>query len=209
MKTKIICILDASGSMCGIINDAIGGFNTFLKEQQEVDGIANIDILLFDTNFKKIVDSKDIRQVKPLTIKEYYPGGGTSLYDAIGMSIDNELDKLAETQDYRFDKTLVVILTDGEENSSRKYHQGLIKNMITEMEEEFNWDFIFLAANQDAILTADGMGIKAGKSMNWSADAEGVTFAYSSISKATKLYRTTTKTCSESYDNIFKDSEEL
>lgn len=204
MKTKIICILDASGSMYGIIDDAIGGFNTFLKEQQQVDGIANMDILLFDTKFNKIVDNKDIKEIEPLNSKIYKTGGGTALYDAIGFSIDDELDKLGESTNNRFDKTLVVILTDGEENSSKKYHQELIKNMITEMEEELGWDFIFLAANQDAVLTANGMGIKAGKSMNWTANSEGVNVAYSSISKATIHYRTTKN---KNYDNIFKDSE--
>ena len=124
------------------------------------------------------------------------------LYDAIGLSIDAELDRVAEGGE-RFDKTLCVILTDGEENSSREYHQSMIKNMINEMEEEFKWDFIFLAANQDAVFTADGMGIKAGKAMNFNATDDGINVAYQNISKATTYYRTTTQ---ESYDTLFKDS---
>jgi len=203
MRTKIICILDASGSMSKIIDDAIGGFNTFLEEQQSIKDVAFMDILLFDNNFKKIVDNVDIQKIKPLTKEDYYSGGMTSLYDAIGMSIDGELDKMGENPENRFDKTLCVIITDGHENSSKDYHKSQIKNMIEEMEEDFNWDFIFLAANQDAILTADGMGIKAGKSINWAATSDGMNMAYENISKATSHYRTTENI---SYDNIFKDS---
>jgi len=165
-----------------------------------------MDILLFDTDFNKIVNNIDVREVQELNRNTYSPGGGTSLYDAIGMSVENELDFLAENPENRSDKTLCVILTDGEENSSRKFNREKIKMMISEMEEQFKWDFIFLAANQDAVLTAAGMGISAGKSMNWSADSEGISVAYASISKATKLYRTSNQ---ENYENIFKDSEDI
>ena len=204
MRTKIICILDASGSMNSIIDDAIGGFNHFLNEQQQIDEEANIDVLLFDTEFNKIIDNKDIHDVKELTNDDYQAGGMTALYDAIGMSIDGELDKLGEDPNYKYDKTLCVIITDGFENMSNKYNQSMIKNMIEEMEEDFNWDFIFLAANQDAVLTASGMGIKAGKSISWTANSDGMNMAYQNMSKATSYYRTTDNI---NYDEIFKDSE--
>lgn len=203
MRTKIICILDRSGSMSSIIKDAIGGFNTFLEEQQKLDDVAYMDILLFDTQFSKIVDNIDVKNVIPLTSKTYVPRGGTSLYDAIGKTIDSELDFRAESPENQFEKTLVVILTDGEENSSQEYKQQQIKLMIEEMENEFKWNFIFLAANQDAVLAASGIGISAGKSMNFAASGEGVTAAYVSMSKATSYYRTTTNI---NYDNIFEES---
>ncbi|NPV12891.1 MAG: VWA domain-containing protein [Ignavibacteria bacterium] len=200
MKTKIICILDRSGSMSSIIEDAIGGFNTFLKEQQELDDVANMDIFLFDTEFSKVVNNVDIKNVKPMTNKTYVPRGGTALYDAIGKTIDSELDFLAQNPNNRPDKTLCVILTDGEENSSREYSREKIKMMIEEMEKEFKWNFIFLAANQDAIMTAGSIGIAAGKSMNFAANGEGITVAYQKISKAASYYRTTNQS---NYNNIF------
>jgi len=202
METKIICIIDRSSSMGSIKKDAIDGFNIFLEEQQGVDAKANMDILLFDTQFIRLAHNKDIREVKPLTNETYHPQSCTALYDAIGLSIDAELDRIAEGGK-RFDKTLCVILTDGEENSSKQYHQSMVKNMINEMEEEFGWDIIFLAANQDAVLTADGMGIKAGKAMNFEATDDGINVAYQNISKATTFYRTTDN---DNYDNIFNDS---
>jgi len=202
---NILCVLDKSGSMGSIINDAISGFNLFLDEQKKVKGKANISTMLFDTEFI-ISKLKSIRDVKNFTKKTYVPRGGTALYDAIGKTIDGELDRLSTLSKVeRPYKTLIVILTDGDENSSREYHQDLIKRMINEMREEFKWEFIFLAANQDAILTADGLGISRGNSMNFDATSEGINFAYTSISEATTHYRTSKAT---NYD-IFEKSESL
>ena len=207
MKTKIICILDRSPSMNSIIDEAISGFNLFLDEQKKLE-TSNTDIMKiiqFETKCEQVFEDV-INRVEHFNEKTYRPQGyGTALYDAIGQTIDDELDFLGKDSKNRVDKTLVVILTDGYENSSHKYHQGLIKNMITEMEKEFGWDFIFLAANQDAVFTASGMGISAGKSMSWDATGDGMTAAYTSMSKATTHYRTTTDV---SYDNIFDDSED-
>ncbi len=200
---NILCVLDRSGSMEPIITDAISGFNYFLKEQKTIKGKANLQTTLFDTEF---IVSKltDIQKVKEFTKKTYIPRGGTSLYDAIGNTIDNELDRLSTLQkEERPTKTLCVILTDGGENSSNQYHKELISRMINEMREEFNWEFIFLAANQDAILTADGLGISRGNSINFDATSDGINIAYDSMSKATTHYRESDET---SYD-IFEKSE--
>lgn len=204
MKTKIICILDRSGSMSSILSDAIGGFNAFLKEQKQIEGEATMDVLLFDNKFNKVVSNVDIQKVKELTDKTYTAGNTTALYDAIGMSIDNELDFLAEDPKNRSDKTLCVILTDGMENASHCYNKNKIKMMISEMEEKFKWNFIFLAANQDAVLTADGLGITAGNSVNFDATSDGINVAYKTMSRATSYYRTTDD---KKYDNIIEDSE--
>ena len=148
---------------------------------------------------------KNVKKVKEFNKKTYVPRGGTSLYDAIGKTIDSELDRLSSLpKGERPNKTLCVILTDGGENASREYHQDLIKRMINEMREEFNWEFIFLAANQDAMFTADGLGISKGNAMNFDATGDGVTHAYASMSKATSHYRASDET---SYD-IFEKSED-
>jgi len=201
---KIMCVLDRSGSMDSIIGDAIGGFNSFLKEQKEVDGDATMDIMLFDTEFISVANNLDINSVEPFTKKTYVPRGGTSLYDAIGKTIDDEIDRIATLSiEKRPEKTLCVILTDGDENCSNEYSQSLIKQIIGEMREDFKWEFIFLAANQDAMFTADGLGISKGNSMNFDATGDGITYAYASMSTATSHYRASTET---SYD-IFEKSE--
>jgi uncharacterized protein with von Willebrand factor type A (vWA) domain len=204
MKTKIICLIDKSGSMDHLQNDSIGGFNTFLKEQKEIEDVCFMDITLFDTEFKFLVSNTNINEIEGLNKKNYRPAGGTSLLDCIGYTIDKELDRLSESPDNRFDKTLFLIMTDGESNSDKNYTKDRIKLMIEEMEEHFKWNFIFIGANQDSFSAANGMGISAGKTMNWSADTEGINVAYSSISKVSTYYRTTSQ---DNYDNIFKESE--
>lgn len=200
---NIICILDRSGSMSDLAKEAINGFNMFLEDQKNLKGNAKMSILLFDNEFIKLVDNKNIKKVEPLNDKTYVPRNSTSLYDAIGLSIDEEIDKLSKIPlDKRATKTLVVITTDGFENSSRKYNGQKIKEMITDMRDNFKWEFIFLAANQDAMFTADNLGISRGNSLNFSATEKGVKTAYVNISKATSYYRTTNQ---DSYENIFKD----
>ncbi|MDT8337195.1 MAG: hypothetical protein RQ856_05130 [Candidatus Izemoplasmatales bacterium] len=189
--------------MSSIIDEAISGFNHFLKEQKMVEGKANLQTMLFDTEF--IVSKlKDIQEVPEFNRETYEPRGATALYDAIGKTIDSEIDRISNlTKEERPSKTLCVILTDGYENSSHEYHQDLIKRKIEEMRNDFNWEFIFLAANQDAMFTADGLGISRGNAMNFDYSGDGVTVAYDSMSKATKHYRMSEET---NYD-IFEESE--
>lgn len=203
MKTKIICILDRSGSMESILNQSIESFNFFLNEQKEVKGKAKMNIILFDTEFDRIINNKSLKNIEPLTRKTYFTRGSTSLYDCVIDTINKELDFLAEDPKNQPDKTLCVILTDGDDNSSINDSEKA-KMYINEMENDFKWNFIFLAANQDAVLAGESIGISRGRSMNFSATEDGVNDAYVSISKATTYYRTTNE---ENYDNIFEDSK--
>jgi len=185
----IICILDMSGSMGSIIVKAREGFNLFLKEQKESKNKINFSLMFFDTNFYMPYKNVDIKDVKEVNEKTYFANGGTSLYDALGSSIDDYLDHLGSSpKDKRSDKTLFVILTDGEENASTVYHKDLIKNMVTEMREEFNVEFIYLGANQDSCFQAESMGMNGSNSFNYAADNDGITAAYSKISTATSYY---------------------
>ena len=145
--------------------------------------------MFFDTKFYMPYKNVDIKDVEELNEKTYYAGGCTSLNDAVGICLDNYLDLLGTTKkSKRADKTLFVILTDGEENSSRVYHRELIKNMITEMREEFAVSFIYLGANQDACFVAESMGISGNNYFNYDATDDGITVAYSNISAATTYY---------------------
>lgn len=191
---EIICILDKSGSMSSIQNDAIGGFNTFLREQQEIEGRVLFSLILFAGGQEKIIDRVNIRKVKELTTKTYRPVGSTALYDTIGTTIEESIDRLGNVpKEERPIKTLCVILTDGEENASRTYGWEDVNYHITEMREKFNWEFIYLGANQDAMKVAKTMGISTSNSMSYSADSEGISFAYNNISRAVASYRTEDK----------------
>lgn len=188
-KININCIIDMSGSMCSIIEKAREGFNQFLKEQKSSKNKIKFSLLFFDTDFYMPYKSVNIEDVEEVNEDTYYANGGTALYDAIGFSIDTYVEKLAKTsKNKRADKTLFVILTDGEENSSQVYNRELIKAMVTDMRENLKCEFIYLGANQDSCFVAESMGMSSSNAFNYAATGDGITVAYSSISKATAYY---------------------
>jgi hypothetical protein len=206
--TKIICILDRSGSMSSIIDDAIGGINTFITGQKEVEGNASLTVHLFDDQYETYYKDIDIKDAMLFDKKSYVPRGMTSLYDAIGKTINYEIDWLGQTPiEDRPEKTLCIILTDGQENNSTEFNREKIKTMIDEMRKDYKWEFIFLAANQDAALSAQGMGISGGNSYTFDYSGQGVNTAYASMSKATTRYRSMSLSADESL-NLMKDIEE-
>lgn len=187
---KIINIIDRSGSMGSILESAISGFNGFITEQRTEEGDALVSTYMFNSRYNKFYEDVDVKECLLLDKFNFVPGGTTALYDAIGYTIDNEIDKLGIIPiEERPAKTLCVILTDGYENASSKYSNDKVKEMITEMKKDFNWEFIFLAANEQASTTAVNMGISMNNSYAWSNSEEGVKDAYRGISYATKAYR--------------------
>ena len=186
----IVCVLDRSGSMGSIVDDSIGGFNTFLKEQQEEPGEAKMTMVLFNHDYEIIHDFVDIKKVKPLTTKTYVPAGTTALLDAVGRTVDSLGDKLRDMDEKdRPENVIMVILTDGMENSSRDYARSAIKEKIEHQQDKYNWKFIFLGANQDAFAEAGGIGIRGQFVANYAADSFGTLGAYSSSSRAVKSIR--------------------
>ena len=126
--TEMVFIIDKSGSMEGLEKDTIGGFNSMLKEQQAVEGEAIVTTVLFDNRYELLHDRIDIRAVSPLTEKNYTVGGNTALLDALGKTIRKIREVQEHTaEDYRAEKVLFTIITDGEENASREYSAERIK----------------------------------------------------------------------------------
>lgn len=188
---KIINIIDKSGSMQSMLDAAINGFNSFLEDQKSVEGKAVVSTIMFSTQYNVLYENIDIQNCTFFNRNNYVPHGGTALYDAIGKTIDSEIESLAKLSlEERPEKTLCVILTDGEENSSKVYGQEKIKSMITEMKEDFKWEFLFLAANEEASLTAQSMGISKGNSYSFMNSSDGLEDAYRGVSYATASYRT-------------------
>lgn len=187
---KIINIIDKSGSMGSMIDTAINGFNEFLIEQQKVDGEAIVTTVLFSNRYVKLYENVDIKECYLLDKNNYTTDGMTALYDAIGKTIQDELNLLGNLpKEERPEKYLCVILTDGYENSSKEYDRNKVRELINEMKEDFNWEFIFLAANEDASLTAETMGISKGNSYAFTNSADGLKDAYRGVSHATISYR--------------------
>jgi len=199
--TRILTIIDRSGSMGSIKQDAIGGFNAFLEGQQSVDEPAKMKIVLFDDRYEVLCDD-DIQNIKPLTNETFIPRGMTTLYDAIGKTINDELDYLASIKKKkRFEKYIIVILTDGGENASHEITKEVVNALISEQEQDFGWEFVFLAANQDAFASAGALGITGNAVFNFAADSVGTSNAYATMNKTVTSYRTM---CRSAYNENLK-----
>lgn len=181
--TDITIILDRSGSMGSIRQDTIGGFNSFLEDQKKVEGTANFSLYQFDDVLENPVPSQDIQSVSALTLETFVPRGGTALLDAIGQVITKTGDRLKSLpEEQRPERVMVVITTDGEENSSRQFTYDKVNEMITHQREKYQWQFVFLGANQDAIAAASKMGIHGSAAMTTAANAAGTQAMYASLS---------------------------
>ena len=188
--TELVFILDKSGSMSGLEKDTIGGFNSMLEQQRKVDGECVITTVLFDNRYELLHDRIDIRAVQPMTEQEYFVGGSTALLDAIGKTIHKIGTVQKNTaEDYRAEKVMFVIITDGEENASRCYSSMQIRQMIQRQKERYGWEFIFLGANIDAVETAGRFGIDADRAVDYVPDGEGTELNYRMMSQTVATFR--------------------
>lgn len=186
--TEIVAVLDRSGSMMRYIDDNIGGFNQLIEEQKVQDGDANITLTIFDDSYDMIHAGVNINDVPVLTKETYFARGFTALHDAVCFTIDSVGQRLASIpEEDRPEKVIFVIMTDGCENVSVKFNGQDVKSRIEKQTKDYNWEFSFVGANQDAITTAQGMGISAGAALNMSQDKTDHTYAV--MSKAVSRVR--------------------
>lgn len=170
----VICILDRSGSMARVQDDAIGGFNAFVEGIREDDPDGRLTLVLFDHEYDVVYRSRPLGDVPPLDRHTFVPRGMTALYDAVGRTLSTALESwIAMEPDARPSGVTVAILTDGLENASREHSASDIEDVITVARLEFGWEFVFLAANQDAILAARSIGIRPDDAAEFEATAEG------------------------------------
>ncbi|WP_071394775.1 vWA domain-containing protein [Bacillus tuaregi] len=189
-RTELVFILDKSGSMAGLEDDTIGGFNAMLKKQQKAKGDAFVTTVLFDHHYELLHDRVNVKKVSPLTEKDYEAGGTTALLDALGFSIQKMIHiQKKSSPPERADKVLFVITTDGMENASREYTADKIKQMVQHQQQEYGWDFMFLGANIDAISTAEKYGIREEFAVNYHADEAGTLLNYEAVSDAVSTLR--------------------
>jgi len=188
--TEIVFILDRSGSMSGLEADTIGGFNSLIAKQKKEDGEAYISTVLFDDRSEVLHDRVSLDKIKPMTDKEYYVRGCTALLDAVGGAIHHigNIHKYAREED-RPEKTLFIITTDGQENSSQRYSYGKVKEMVERQKEKYGWEFLFLGANIDAISEAGKFGIRPDRAVNYECDSEGTVVNYQALSQAVSMVR--------------------
>ena len=183
--TELVFILDRSGSMYGLEQDTIGGFNSMLEKQRRESGEAYVTTVLFDNRVEFLHDRLPMQQVPSMTEKDYTVRGSTALLDAVGSTIKHiaRIHKYAHP-DHKPTNTLFVIITDGMENASRQYTYDKVKEMITHEQEKYGWEFLFLGANIDAAAEGARFGIHADHSVTYKCDAVGTALNYEVLSDA-------------------------
>ena len=177
---EIVSVVDRSGSMSPLTTDVIGGFNQFLKDQQEFDGDANMTLAMFNHEYEVILDGVPIQDVKPLTTKTYKAGGMTALIDAVGRTIDAVLMRTDKAKT-KPDKIIVGIITDGLENSSTEYTTPQLKKMIETLEAG-NWEFHYMGADPEGFADAMSWGIQSINMTAWDHTSVGTQAVYASYS---------------------------
>lgn len=187
---ELVFILDRSGSMSGLEDDTIGGYNAMLEKQKKEPGEAIITTVLFDDKYELLHDRINLCGIAPITDKEYYVRGSTALLDAVGRTI-NKIGNVQKhtTEEEQAERILFVITTDGMENASREFTYEKVRQMIEHQKSKYGWEFIFLGANIDAIATAERFGISKDRATNYNADSEGTLLNYEVISETVSCIR--------------------
>ena len=182
--TDITILLDRSGSMDLIKTDTIGGFNNFLRGQKEAGENAAISLVQFDKHngvlyTDRVTDAQPITAAPELTGTTIIPRGWTPLLDAVGSTIEATGIRLAAIPEAdRPDKVVFVVITDGHENASTEYTSEMVRRMVSQQEDTYTWQFIYLGANVDEFAEAQQIGIGRGMSAGYSADRAGTKRTY-------------------------------
>lgn len=181
--TEIIFLLDRSGSMSGLEEDTIGGFNTLVKKQSEEEGKTVVTAVLFDNNYEMLWDGVEAGTAV-LTKDNYFVRGSTALLDAIGRTITTVSNRINKTEkENRPNKVLFVITTDGYENASREFSYKKVKKLIKKHEDKHHWEFLFIGANLDVVKEATSIGISVEDAIIFDATSSGVEKMYSQVSE--------------------------
>lgn len=183
--THITVVLDRSGSMMTCKDDAEGGFNSFVKDQKALPGKCTFTMVEFDDKYDVVYNNVPIEDVTEYAL---IPRGWTALLDAVGKAIVTTGERLENMpENRRPSKVIFVIITDGQENSSKEYTRSQIKEMITRQTDEYNWQFTFIGANQDAFAEGGSIGVRAGTSLGYNVANTQCVFA--SLSSNVSAYR--------------------
>ena len=180
----LVMVVDKSGSMASMYDGAIKGFNKFIQDQREIGTAKDLaTVCLFDTNYELLVDCESLENVQLLNKHNYKPNGGTALNDTLYETIDRVGQQVVSMKAKdRPSKVIVCVISDGEENSSRRYTDAQVKSLIEHRKELFNWEFVFIGANQDVMKTARTYSFNTESTFTFSATSKGLMDGYDTIS---------------------------
>lgn len=183
--SEVVFILDASGSMAHLVADTLGSFNSLIEEQKKDPGETYITTVLFNQYHNVLHNHISVKDMEPMTDKDYITFGTTALLDAVGKTIDNIGERLSDTEEEeRPEKVIFVIITDGLENSSKEYSKAKVKEMIEHQQSKYSWTFMFLGANMDAVNEGASLGINSGYTKTYTATKTGTETLYRAVSKS-------------------------
>ena len=189
-KVHIVCILDRSGSMQHLTGDTIGGYNSFIDKQRQEVASAVVTTVLFDHQYEILYSDKPIKDVAALTEKEYFARGSTALLDAVGrtgLQVGGDFKKNGTCP--KSELVIFMIMTDGLENASREFSRAAVRKLVSDAQEKYGWQFIFMGANIDSVAEAGSLGIRKEAAMDYAADSKGVGAVYESAGEAVKMLR--------------------
>ncbi len=187
-STEIIFVVDRSASMAAIAGEMRVGFDVFIAKQKETPGDCKVTVTRFDDRYDVVYTALPLNEVKSLELE---PRGSTALFDAIGRTIAETGTRLGKlNEDERPSQVLFVIITDGAENCSREFNRQRVFDMITHQRDKYNWEFIFLGANQDSIATAQDIGISVTNAVTFDASTGGTKGLMRGLSANVAQYRT-------------------
>lgn len=182
--THLILVLDESSSMWGLTKATIEGVNGLVTKQKSEPGDFTTAVYKFSSSVSEVTTFQELNQMN------YRPNGSTALLDAMGIAISSEGRKLAELpESERPDKVVVVVVTDGEENTSQTYKIDQIKSMVTLQQNAYNWQFVFLGANIDAFATGGSYGFTAKSTMQYQPTHDSVVRCYAAVSDTLTSFR--------------------
>lgn len=211
MKTEILCIVDRSGSMSSMKDETIGGFNGFLTDQKAIPDPANLTLVLFDYEYLIIHNAKDLADVPPMDELQYQPRGATALLDAIGRGvtevkerIEKEMKAITDAGYTKPDmpKVFVMIITDGQENSSKEWNKTRINQLIEDCKKS-GWQFMFMSADMNGINDAHSYGIDTNMAIGYANTGNAMKKAFVYSSNNAVQYRTSGTISSTVNDKSF------
>lgn len=164
--TRLVFLLDRSGSMQAIKSDVEGGFAAFIEEQRSATGECTVTLAQFDTAYEVVYRNVPLEEVPALNLQ---PRSSTALLDAMGRLITDVSAELAALPDEERPGTVIVaIMTDGQENASSDWTRPAIKALVQMHTNQSDWQFLYMGADQDAVEVGTGLGVQSHQSLTYS-----------------------------------------